>query len=294
MLTDAMFRPMLGAGEAHPGGTIMNIQANDTKAPVIPAAGIGKLPMPPKFANVADERLHRKQRLAAGFRLFSKFGFDEGVAGHITARDPEFLDTFWVNPFGVHFSMIKVSNLIRCDHKGNVVEGDYPVNTAAFVIHSRVHAARPDAVAAAHSHSTYGRAFSTLGRPLAPITQDVCAFYNDHALYDDFGGVVVELDEGQRIAEAIGKHKAAILQNHGLITVGGTVDEAVWWFITMERSCQVQLVAEAALRGSETLKQISPEAAAQANKITGSAFAGWFQFQPLYARIVKEQPDLLD
>jgi ribulose-5-phosphate 4-epimerase/fuculose-1-phosphate aldolase len=294
MLTDAMFRPMLGAGEAHPGGTIMNIQANDTKAPVIPAAGIGKLPMPPKFANVADERLHRKQRLAAGFRLFSKFGFDEGVAGHITARDPEFPDTFWVNPFGVHFSMIKVSNLIRCDHKGNVVEGDYPVNTAAFVIHSRVHAARPDAVAAAHSHSTYGRAFSTLGRPLAPITQDVCAFYNDHALYDDFGGVVVELDEGQRIAEAIGKHKAAILQNHGLITVGGTVDEAVWWFITMERSCQVQLVAEAALRGSETLKQISPEAAAQANKITGSAFAGWFQFQPLYARIVNEQPDLLD
>ncbi|MGB3582730.1 MAG: class II aldolase/adducin family protein, partial [Roseiarcus sp.] len=110
----------------------------------------------------------------------------------------------------------------------------------------------------------------------------------------DFGGVAVELDEGQRIAEAIGKRKAAILQNHGLITVGGTVDEAVWWFITMERSCQVQLVAEAALRGSETLRQISPEAAAQANKITGSAFAGWFQFQPLYARIVKEQPDLLD
>ena len=76
----------------------------------------------------------------------------------------------------------------------------------------------------------------------------MCAFYNDHALYDDFGGVVVELDEGQRIAEAIGKHKAAILQNHGLITVGGTVDEAVWWFITMERSCQVQLIAEAALK----------------------------------------------
>ncbi len=272
----------------------MNIQANDTKTPVIPAPAMGKLPTPPKFATHAEERLHRKQRLAAGFRLFSKFGFDEGVAGHITARDPEFPDTFWVNPFGVHFSQITVSNLIRCDRKGAVVEGDYPVNTAAFVIHSRVHAARPDAVAAAHSHSTYGRAFSTLGRPLAPITQDVCAFYNDHALYDDFGGVVVELDEGERIAEAIGKHKAAILQNHGLITVGGTVDEAVWWFITMERSCQVQLVAEAALRGSETLKLISPEAAAQANKITGSAFAGWFQFQPLYARIVKEQPDLLD
>ena len=223
----------------------MNVQ---TKAPVDPAVMMGKLPTPPKFDNPADERLHRKQRLAAGFRLFSKFGFDEGVAGHITARDPEFTDTFWVNPFGVHFSQVKVSNLIRCDHKGNVVEGDYPVNTAAFVIHSRVHSARPDANAAAHSHSTYGRAFSTLGRPLAPITQDVCAFYEDHAVYDDFGGVAVELDEGQRIAEAIGKRKAAILQSHGLITVGGTVDEAVWWFITMERSCQVQLLAEGLCR----------------------------------------------
>ena len=174
----------------------MNVQAKETKAAADPAALMGKLPTPPKFATHAEERLHRKQRLAAGFRLFSKFGFDEGVAGHITARDPEFTDTFWVNPFGVHFSQITVSNLIRCDHKGAVVEGSYPVNTAAFVIHSRVHAARSDAAAAAHSHSTYGRAFSTLGRKLAPITQDVCAFYEDHALYDDFGGVAVELDEG--------------------------------------------------------------------------------------------------
>ncbi len=122
----------------------------------------------------------------------------------------------------------------------------------------------------------------------------MCAFYEDHAVYDDFGGVAVELDEGQRIAEAIGKRKAAILQSHGLITVGGTVDEAVWWFITMERSCQVQLIAEAALRNGATLKLISPQAAAQSHKIVGSPFSGWFQFQPLYARIVKEQPDLLE
>ncbi|MHA6824089.1 class II aldolase/adducin family protein [Ralstonia pseudosolanacearum] len=253
------------------------------------------LPRPPRFDTVAEERLHRKQRLAAAFRLFSRFGFDEGVAGHITARDPEYLDSFWVNPFGVHFSQVTVSNLIRCDHQGNVVEGDYPVNAAAFAIHSRVHQARPDAVAAAHSHSTYGRAWSTLGRKLDPLTQDVCAFYEDHALYDDFGGVVVELDEGQRIAQALGGNKAVILQNHGLLTVGKTVDEAAWWFITMERSCQVQLLAEAAAaRTSEPLRLISEAAARQAYSIVGTAQAGWFQFQPLYARIVKEQPDLLD
>lgn len=253
------------------------------------------LPTPPVFDTVEEERLHRKQRLAGAFRLFSKFGFDEGVAGHITARDPEFTDTFWVNPFGVHFSQVKVSNLIRCDHHGNVVEGKYPVNQAAYAIHSNVHQARPDAHAAAHSHSTHGRAWSVLGRKLDPITQDVCAFYNDHTVYDDFGGVVVELDEGARVAKALGKHKAVILQNHGLLTVGTTVDEAAWWFITMERSCQVQLLAEAAVAGSgKSLNMIRPDSAEQSFKIVGTPFAGWFQFQPLYARILKEQPDFLD
>jgi ribulose-5-phosphate 4-epimerase/fuculose-1-phosphate aldolase len=254
-----------------------------------------KLPMMPIFKTKEDERLHRKQRLAAAFRLFSKFGFDEGVAGHITARDPEHPETFWVNPFGVHFSQVSVSNLIRCDHDGRVIEGEYPVNTAAFVIHSRVHEARPEAVAAAHTHSTYGRAFSTLGRKLDPITQDACAFYNDHALYDDFGGVAVDLDEGRRIAKALGNSKAAILQNHGLLTVGLTVDAAAWWFITMERTCQVQLLAEAAAaRSGEPPRHVSEAAAKQAFNIVGNPFSGWFQFQPLYARIVKEQPDLLE
>ena len=120
------------------------------------------------FASAEEERLHRKQRLAAAFRLFSRFGFDEGVAGHITARDPERLDHFWVNPFGMHFGHIRVSDLILVNHHGEVVEGDRPVNTAAFAIHSQVHAARPDVVAAAHAHSVYGKSWSSLGRLARP------------------------------------------------------------------------------------------------------------------------------
>lgn len=262
---------------------------------MVPGTIATGLPQPPIFASYADERQHRKERLAAGFRLFAKFGFDEGVAGHITARDPEFTDTFWVNGFGMSFGQIKASDLIRVDHKGCVVEGRHPVNAAAFAIHSSIHTARPDTIGAAHSHSTYGRAFSTLGRKLDPITQDSCAFYGDHALYDDYGGVAVELNEGQQIAKALGSGKAAILQNHGLLTVGQTVDEAVWWFITMERSCQVQLLAEAAAaRTSQPLRLIPEDAARQAYGILGSAAAGWFQFQTLYAKIVKEQPDFLN
>jgi ribulose-5-phosphate 4-epimerase/fuculose-1-phosphate aldolase len=245
---------------------------------------------PPMFASLAEERQHRKQRLAGAFRLFSKFGFDEGVAGHITARDPERLDHFWVNPFGMHFGQVRVSDLILVNDRGQVVEGKYPVNGAAFAIHSQVHAARPDVIAAAHAHSLYGKTWASLGRLLDPITQDVCAFYEDHSLFADFTGVVYESSEGERIAKVLGDRKAVILRNHGLLTVGQTVEEAAWWFITMERSCQAQLMAEAV----GTPVKIDAADAALTRQQVGSHMAGWFQFQPLWARIVREQPDLLE
>ena len=244
----------------------------------------------PTFENVEEERRHRKERLAAGFRLFGKLGFDEGVAGHITARDPEHLDHFWVNPFGMSFKHIRVSDLLLVNRDGAVVEGNAAVNAAGFAIHSQAHEARPDVIAAAHSHSLHGKAWSTLGRLLDPLTQDACAFYQDHGLFDDYTGVVLDLEEGKRIAHALGDHKAAILRNHGLLTVGHSVDEAVWWFITMERSCQAQLLAEAA--GTPVL--ISPESARLTATQVGSHAAGWFSFSPLYATIVREQPDLLE
>jgi ribulose-5-phosphate 4-epimerase/fuculose-1-phosphate aldolase len=246
--------------------------------------------LPKSFPTPAAERLHLKQRLAAAFRLFAKFGYDEGVAGHITVRDPEHRDTFWVNPFTKDFSQITVSNLVRIDHHGTVVEGDWPVNQAAFAIHSRLHAARPDVTAAAHSHSLHGKAFATLGKLLDPITQDSCAFFEDHNLFNDYTGVVLDPSEGDRIAEALGGRKALILRNHGLLTVGASVDAAAFWFITMDRSCRAQLLADAA---GETIK-IPPEMARLTCTQVGSPIAGFMGFQPLYDRIVKEQPDLLE
>src|ERR1700679_4315554 len=133
---------------------------------------IAKTPPMPTFQTAAEERLHRKQRLASAFRLFAKFGFSEGVAGHITVRDPEISDHFWVNPFGLHFGQIRVSDLVLVNERGEVVEGARLVNESAFAIHSRVHMARPDVVAAAHAHSLYGKTWSSLGRLLDPITQD--------------------------------------------------------------------------------------------------------------------------
>ncbi|MBE9070192.1 class II aldolase/adducin family protein [Leptolyngbya cf. ectocarpi LEGE 11479] len=247
-------------------------------------------PTPPTLDTLEDERRHRQQRLAAAFRLFAHYGFDEGVAGHITVRDPEWPDCFWVNPFGMYFGHIRVSDLLLVNHKGEVVKGDKPVNAAAFAIHSQIHQARPDANAAAHAHSLYGKAWSTLGRQLDPLTQDACAFYEDHALFDDYTGVVLDPDEGKRIAATLGERKAVILRNHGLLTVGDTVDEAAWWFITMDRSCQTQLAAEAA--GNPVL--IGPETASLTYSQIGSHQIGWFSFQSLYDKIVRQEPDLLE
>ena len=239
-----------------------------------------RLPLPPSFATVEEERLHRKQRLAAAFRLFAHFGYEEGVAGHITARDPERPDHFWVNPFGEPFPHMRVRDLVLINHLGEIVEGGRPVNGAAFAIHSQVHAARPDVVAAAHSHSMYGKSWSALGRLLDPLTQDACAFYDDHSLFDDYTGV----------AHALGERKAVILRNHGLLTVGHTVDEAAWWFIAMDRACQSQLLAEAA---GTPVRIAGADAAHTAGQV-GSHTIGWFNFQPLYEMIVRRQPDLLE
>jgi ribulose-5-phosphate 4-epimerase/fuculose-1-phosphate aldolase len=246
--------------------------------------------LPSSFDTVEEERQHRKERLTTALRLFGKFGFEEGVAGHITARDPELTDHFWVNPFGMSFKHIRVSDLILVNHEGKVVEGRYPVNEAAFAIHSQVHQARPDVVAAAHSHSVHGRALSALGQLLEPITQDVCAFYQDHGLFDDYTGVVTDLEEGKRIAAALGDSKAVILRNHGLLTVGDTVDAAAWWFITMERSCQVQLLAKAA----GTVVPIDHEMAVLTHQQIGNNLAGWVNYQPLADQVIREQPDLFE
>ncbi len=246
---------------------------------------------PPTFTTIEDERLHRKQKLAGALRIFGRVGFGEGVAGHITVRDPEFTDHFWVNPFAVSFRHIRVSDLILVNHSGEVVVGAHPVNRAAFVIHAAIHGARPDVVAAAHSHSVHGKAFSSLGIPLDPITQDSCIFYGDHRVVSEQGGAVVfDIEAGKQLAAAFPAGKAMIHQNHGLITVGQTVDEAVFWFLSMDRSCQAQLLAMAA----GTPKLIPHEMAEYTAKQTGFPLAGWLSFQPMWQEICRTDPDLFD
>jgi len=248
------------------------------------------IPMPPTFDTSEEQREYEKQRLAAGFRVFALHGFDEGLAGHITLRDCIEPETFWVNPLGVHFSHIKASDLVRLDHHGNIIEGKYPVNNAAFAIHSRVHMARPDVKAVAHAHTTFGRAFSGLGQKLDPISQDACVFYQNHGLFDVFTGVVADVDEGDMIAQALGDTTAVILQNHGLLTVGKSVDAAVANFVMMDSCCQSQLMAQAA----GPLKMIDHETAVKTRQANGSELVTWGNFQPLYQVVLSQDDSFLN
>jgi ribulose-5-phosphate 4-epimerase/fuculose-1-phosphate aldolase len=199
----------------------------------------------PVFTDKYKERDWVLQHLAGAFRVFGRKGYTEGSAGHISVRDPVDPETFWINPLGRHFSLMRVSDLVHVDKEGNVIGGNLAaVNAAGFKIHSELHKARPDVHAACHTHSTWGKAYSTFGKPLEMLNQDVCIFYNAHSIYENFGGVVLEKEEGIRLAKALGKGKAIILQNHGLLTVGETVDEAAYLFSLMEKSCEVQMIAD--------------------------------------------------
>lgn len=242
-------------------------------------------------ATLAEERQRRKQKLAGALRIFGRFGFGEGVAGHITVRDPEFPDHFWVNPLGLSFRHMRVSDLLLVNHHGDVVIGKHSVNRAAYVLHAAVHAARPDVVAAAHAHSVYGKAFSALGIPLDPLTQDSCAFYERNVVIADHGGAVVfEMQAGRDFAQGFGQHRAAIHQNHGHFTVGASVDEAVFWFVCFERCAQAQLLAMAAGQP----KHIPHESAVYTRENAGSAQVGWIHFQPLWQEICRTDPELFE
>jgi ribulose-5-phosphate 4-epimerase/fuculose-1-phosphate aldolase len=139
-------------------------------------------------------------------------------------------------------------------------------------------------MAACHSHTIYGRAMCALGKPIDMLTQDACSFYNDHAVYESFGGVVLAKEEGARISKALGTKKALLLQNHGLLTVGKSVEEAVYWFTCLEKCCHTQLLADAA----GTTKKIDDDDAYNTYKNVGQSRIGHFSAKPMFDVLHKE------
>lgn len=232
---------------------------------------------PPTFSSVEEHRRYLLEQMAGAFRIFARKGYALGAAGHISVRDPGNPDHFWLNPLGQHFGTLKASDMVLVDHEGNVIGGSRkPVNKAGFQIHGAVHLARPDVIAACHTHSIYGKAYSQFGKPIEMLNQDACTFYGDQAVYTDFGGVVLSLEEGKSIAEALGPHRNLILQNHGLLTAGQSVGEAAFLFILYEHACEAQLLADS----SNAEKKYIPDHIAEfTHKAVAYPEGMWAEFQ---------------
>jgi ribulose-5-phosphate 4-epimerase/fuculose-1-phosphate aldolase len=211
------------------------------------AMGVYKHPYRlPNFNNLEKKREWLLNQMAGAFRVFAKKGFCEGPAGHISVRDPIDTDTFWINPLSVHFSILSPKDMVHVDENGNVLGGNRTtINAAGFKIHSRIHKARLDVNVICHVHSKAGKAFSALGSRLDMLSQDACIFYNNHTLYDNFGGVVLDSEEAKNIAKALGPtNRSIILKNHGLLTVGSNVGEAAYLLTLLDTCCEVQIMVD--------------------------------------------------
>ena len=227
--------------------------------------------------SAAEVRDKRKRQVALGYRILAAQRWGDLGDGHISARDPERTDCFWLLRYGVSYHLARVADLVLVGPDGELVEGEGPINRAAYYIHQPILRARPEAVSAVHVHTGWGTPFAAEVRPIEPITQESCIFFEDHAIFDDEEVQVQSTEAGARIAAALGSCRAIILRNHGLLTVAERVDEAVGSFVHMER------VAEAHMKARDA-KPISAEAARFAKADLTSFGAGRVAFWSLVAR----------
>lgn len=215
-----------------------------------------------------------------GYRLFATLGWGDTGDGHISVRDPERTSCFWLLRYGVPFAEAEPDQLVLLDADGNTVEGEGKVNNPAFRIHHPLLTARPDIISVAHTHTPWGTPFSSELRPVEPITQEACFFFEDVALFDDEEVQIQDIAGGERIAQCIGKRHSIILRNHGLVTAGTTVASAIVRFVLLERVCEAHIKAPNA-------KPISNNAARYAHQdlTRPAAFDNMFRYLTKHHRV---------
>ncbi len=199
---------------------------------------------PARNAIHPDEQETRLQ-LAACYRVFAMLGWTEMIYNHITVRLPDSVTggekQFLINPFGLHYSEVTASNLVKIDLQGKVLDGSpHPVNPAGFTVHAAIHDGLPDAHCVMHTHTTAGVAVACLQGGLQQ-TNFYTAQLHDMVAYHDFEGITIHADEGPRLLKSIGERKAVILRNHGLLAWGQTLPQtfAILW--TLQRACEIQM-----------------------------------------------------
>jgi ribulose-5-phosphate 4-epimerase/fuculose-1-phosphate aldolase len=233
------------------------------------------------------EHIALKCKLAAAFRIIARRRMDDGIAGHISCRVPGTRDEFWVNPLGLLFEEVTADDLLVVDGDGNVLEGQRPYNQAAFAIHSTLHEERPDVVAICHTHPPRGTAFSALGVPIKLVDQTACSFHEDHVLVSEYGGMVNTKDLAQQLARGIGAKRVAVLQNHGLITLSQSIEQAVVDMLDLERTCE--LCVGLLPKWSEVV-EVPHAAAVQARETLTHPARIALQWHALVRQIARQEP----
>ncbi|HET7634134.1 MAG TPA: class II aldolase/adducin family protein [Burkholderiales bacterium] len=192
---------------------------------------------------VSPAEWETRVNLAACYRLMAVYDMTEMIANHISARLPGSHSEFLINPYGMLYEEVTASSLIRIDLDGNVLFNatSYGVNRAGYVIHSAVHAARPDVECVIHTHTIAGMAVSAMKCGLLPVAQTSMRFAE--IAYHAYEGIALNLDERERLVQDLGDHEGMILRNHGLLTTGASIPEAFNNMFRLERACQVQVSA---------------------------------------------------
>lgn len=245
-------------------------------------------------SQVSDAEWEARQQLAACYRVFAMMGWDEMIYNHITVKVPDEHDAFLINPFGLHFSEVKASNLVKIDIDGNKLDDNpYPVNLAGFVQHSVFHKHLPDAHCIMHTHTTAGMAVSSLEGGLQPVNFYAANFVGQLA-YHDFEGVTVRSEEGERLVKNLGDKRAMLLRNHGILVMGRTLPEAFIRHWSLQRACEIQM---ATLSMGKPLA-IAPEVIAIHQRDIGKAQvpggAGKADFEAMVRRADKIDPSWRD
>lgn len=229
--------------------------------------------------------------LAACYRLADMFGFSDIVWNHITAKIAD-SEHFLINRFGLRYDEVTASNLVTVDLDGNVIDAgtgqsDEDINVTGFVIHSAIHASRPEVTCVMHSHAEAGLAVSALKVGLIPMIQDAMPFLGRVA-YHDYEGLSTNLGERERLASSLGDKMVLILRNHGLLTCGETVAEAFMHMYYLERACRVQMQV---LASGQECELPSAEVCERAAMQYAEFPYGKFEWPALLRLVAMKSPD---
>lgn len=239
---------------------------------------------------VSAEEWKLRCDLAACYRLIALFGWDDLIFTHVSVRIPGPEHHFLINPYGMFFEEITASSLVKIDMECRpLMPTAYPVNPAGFLIHSTIHEARDDVACVLHTHTVAGVAVSAQKEGLLPISQQASVVLQSLA-YHDYEGLAVRDDERPRLVRDIGRARALILRNHGLLTVGPSVAAAFQVMYTLERACQIQLAAQA---GGAELTRVTDEVMGgvrEATRIVRVGRGDELVWDALMRRLQRENP----